>query len=54
MKFNTQRTVRDSVIEILDQIKSGGIDPRDSEFSNMSKMTEKIETLNNYQFDENL
>tara|TARA_Y100000590_G_scaffold221572_1_gene250761 strand:- start:3980 stop:5005 length:1026 start_codon:yes stop_codon:yes gene_type:complete len=54
LKFNTQRTVRDSVIEILDQIKSGGIDPRDSEFSNMSKMTEKIGTLNNYQFDENL
>ena len=54
LKFNTQRTVRDSVIEILDQIKSGNIDPRDSEFSNMSKMTEKIKPLTNYQFDENL
>ena len=54
LKFNTQKTVRDSVIEILDQIKSGNIDPRDSEFSNMSKMTEKIKPLSNYQFDENL
>ena len=37
-----------------EQVKSGNIDPRDSEFSNMSKLTEKIKSLSNYQFDENL
>ena len=35
-------------------IELNNLNPRDSEFSNMSKLTEKIKSLNNYQFDENL
>jgi nucleoside-diphosphate-sugar epimerase len=54
LDFSAKKSVADSVAEILREIKSGNIDPRDSEFSNMSKLTEKIESLNNYQFDENL
>ena len=54
LNFDTKKSVRDSVLEILKQVKSGNIDPRDSEFSNMSKLTEKIKSLSNYQFDENL
>ena len=42
------------IYEILKEVKSGNLNPRDSEFTNMSKLTEKIHQLNNYQFDENL
>ena len=54
LNFEPTRTVEDSVIEILGKIKDQTLDPRDSEFSNMSKLTEKIRPLINYQFDENL
>jgi len=54
LNFEPKYTVRDSVIEILNDIQSGKIDPRDSEFSNISKLTEKINALHNYNFDENL
>ena len=54
LNFDTKKSVRYSVLEILREVRSGNIDPRDSEFSNMSKLTEKIKSLNNYQFDENL
>ena len=50
LNFEPKYTVRDSVIEILNNIQSGKIDPRDSEFSNMSKLTEKINALHNYNF----
>ena len=54
LNFETKKTVKDSVIEILKEIKAGNIDPRDSEFSNMSKLTEKIDPIHDYHFDENL
>ena len=54
LNFESKYTVRDSVIEILNDIQSGKIDPRDSEFSNMSRLTEKIKALDYYNFDENL
>jgi len=54
LNFEPKHTVRDSVIEILNDIQSGKIDPRDSEFSNMSRLTEKINSLHYYNFDENL
>ena len=54
LNFESKYTVRDSVIEILNDIQSGKIDPRDSEFSNISRLTEKINTLHYYNFDENL
>jgi len=54
LNFEPKYTVKDSVIEILNDIQSGKIDPRDSEFSNMSKLTEKINAFHNYNFDENL
>ena len=54
LNFEPKYTVRDSVIEILNDIQSGKIDPRDSEFSNMSRLTEKIKALDYYNFDENL
>ena len=50
LNFEPKYTVRDSVIEILNDIQSGKIDPRDSEFSNMSKLTEKINAFHNYNF----
>lgn len=54
LNFNTKKSVTDSIAEILKDIDSGIINPRDSEFSNMSKLTERITPLKNYQFDENL
>lgn len=54
LNFEPKITVEDSVIEILAKIRDGTMNPRDSEFSNMSKLTEKIHSLTSYQFDENL
>ena len=54
LKFQVTKSVENSVIEIIREIKSGNLDPRDSEFSNMSKLTEKIDSLHSYNFDENL
>jgi nucleoside-diphosphate-sugar epimerase len=54
LNFQVKKTVKDSVADILKEIKSGNLNPRDSEFSNMSKLTEKIHPLSNYHFDENL
>tara|TARA_B110000014_G_C20124248_1_gene597552 strand:+ start:2250 stop:3278 length:1029 start_codon:yes stop_codon:yes gene_type:complete len=54
LNFTTKKSVTDSITEILQAIDSGVLNPRDSEFTNISKLTEQISTLNNYQFDENL
>ena len=54
LDFEAKKTVKDSVIEILKEIQSRNIDPRDSEFSNMSKLTERIDPIHDYHFDENL
>jgi len=54
LNFQPKRTVENSVVEILSKIEDGTVDPRQSEFSNMSKLTTEIDALTNYQFDENL
>ena len=54
LNFETKKTVKDSIIEILREIESGNIDPRASEFSNISKLTQKIDPIDDYHFDENL
>ncbi len=54
LNFQSKKTVENSVVEILNKIEDGTIDPRQSEFSNMSKLTTEIDALTNYQFDENL
>ena len=54
LNFEPKKSVDDSIIEILSKIEDGELDPRLSEFSNMSKQTEQIASLPNYQFDENL
>ena len=54
LNFQPKKSVEESVKEILTKIKSNELNPRDSEFSNISKLTEKIESLSSYKFDENL
>ena len=54
LDFKPKNTVEDSILEILDACKNDNLDPQDTEFSNISKLTEKISPVNNYQFDENL
>ncbi len=54
LNFQSKKTVENSVVEILSKIEDGTVDPRQSEFSNMSKLTTEIDALTNYQFDENL
>tara|TARA_Y100001936_G_C15985609_1_gene619323 strand:- start:137 stop:1162 length:1026 start_codon:yes stop_codon:yes gene_type:complete len=54
LNFQSKKTVENSVVEILNKIEDGTVDPRQSEFSNMSKLTTEIDALTNYQFDENL
>lgn len=43
--FNITKTVDDGIVEILNEIKCGQLDPRESEFSNISKLTEKVKVI---------
>lgn len=43
--FNITKTVNDGIAEILNEIKYGRLDSRESEFSNMSKLTEKVKVV---------
>lgn len=43
--FNITKTVNDGIVEVLNEIKCGKLDPRESEFSNMSKLTEKVKAV---------
>ena len=43
LNFHTTKTVNDGIIEILKEIHSGKLDPRETEFSNISKLTEKVQ-----------
>jgi len=54
LNFSTKNTVEDSVKEILAEVNSGNLDPKDSEFSNISKLTENVKPFENYNFDESL
>lgn len=42
LNFSTRKTVQDGIEEILNEINHGNLDPRDSDFSNTSRLTEKI------------
>ena len=42
LKFISKKTIRDSISDILAEIENGSLDPRASEFSNMSKLTERV------------
>ena len=54
LNFKIKKSVKDSIYDILQENKSGNLNPSDSDFTNMSRLTEKIHPLSNYQFDENL
>jgi len=54
LNFSAKKTVEDSVKEILAKVNSGNLDPKDSEFSNISKLTENVIPFENYNFDESL
>jgi len=43
LQFKITKTVRDGVSEILEKITNDELDPRQSEFSNISKLTEKVQ-----------
>ena len=42
LKFISKKTIRDSISGILTEIQKGSLDPKASEFSNMSKLTERV------------
>ena len=42
LKFISKKTIRDSISDILAEIEKGSLDPKASEFSNMSKLTERV------------
>jgi nucleoside-diphosphate-sugar epimerase len=42
LKFISKKTIRDSISGILIEIQKGSLDPKASEFSNMSKLTERV------------
>ena len=45
LKFISKKTIRDSIHDILYEIKKGDLDIRASEFSNMSKLTERVKVF---------
>ena len=45
LNFNVSKTVEDGILEILDQINNNTLDPKDSQFSNLSKAVERIEAF---------
>ena len=45
LKFISKKTIRDSISDILTEIEKGSLDPRASEFSNMSKLTERVKAF---------
>ena len=42
LKFISKKTIRDSISDILTEIEKGSLDPKASEFSNISKLTERV------------
>ena len=45
MIFIPKKTIRNSIQDILSKIEKGNLDPRASEFSNMSKLTERVKAF---------
>jgi len=44
--FYTSKTVQEGIEEIFDAIQKNGLDPKESDFSNLSKMTNKVYAFN--------
>ena len=45
LNFKVSKTVEDGISEILNKIKDGELDPRDSEFSNLSRVIESVKVF---------
>ncbi len=45
LNFNASKTVEDGILEILDQINNNILDPKESQFSNLSKAVERVEAF---------
>ena len=45
LKFISKKTIRNSIQDILSKIEKGNLDPRASEFSNISKLTERVKAF---------
>ena len=45
LNFNISKTAEDGIDEILNKIKSGELDPRDSQFSNLAKAIERVKVF---------
>jgi hypothetical protein len=45
LNFNISKTAEDGIDEILNKIKSGELDPRDSQFSNLAKAIEHVKVF---------
>jgi nucleoside-diphosphate-sugar epimerase len=45
LKFISKKTIRNSIQDILSEIQSGNLDLREPEFSNISKLTERVKVF---------
>ena len=54
LKFLTKNSVSDSIQQMISEVNSGRLDPRDTEFSNMAKLTENVKVVDGYNFRERL
>jgi len=54
LNFLPKYSIEKTVAEIVEKIHQNKINPKDSEFSNISRLTENVKTFENYDFDESL
>ena len=54
LNFLPKHSIQNTVAEIVEKIHQNKINPKDSEFSNISRLTENVKTFENYHFDESL
>ena len=45
LNFNISKTAEDGIDEILNKIKSGELDPKDGQFSNLAKAIEHVKVF---------
>ena len=54
LNFSPKHSIETTVKKILEKIHLNELNPQDSEFSNISKLTENVKPFENYNFDESL
>ena len=54
LNFSPKYSIENTVEKIIEKIHQNKLNPKDSEFSNISRLTENVKSFENYHFDESL